>query len=84
MIELHGEESNYHVLEEVLKHIKAGKDAAKLVPILDEFLAPKRVIATEMDELTYRARRGAAKATNAARELIVKFAEMKDGKNENE
>lgn len=80
MRKLHGEESNYLVLEEVLKALKKGEDQGislkPLIEQLDEFLAPKRKIQKETSALTILARGG---DDEAARKLMRKLAEMNDG-----
>jgi len=73
---LTGQESNYHVLEEALKWLKDGGDIPILIQSLNDFLQPKRRVATRIQELTKRARRGDHRA---AREIISELAAMNDG-----
>lgn len=76
LLNFHGEESNYYVLEQVLKALKKGVDTEEIIQKVDEFLKPKRKISTELDELRIKATRG---DKEAALELTRKMAEMKDG-----
>jgi len=80
---LTGEESNYHVLELTLAWLKDTNDAVRhalmikvLIMCLEEFLKAKRVISAELDVLARKARGG---DDEAAKELIKKLTELKDG-----
>lgn len=77
LLNFHGGESNYYVLEQVLKALKKGVDTDEIIQKTDEFLKPKRKISNELDKLTTKATQGDKKA---ALEIISKMTEMKDGK----
>jgi len=74
-MDLHGEESNYLVLEKVLMALKRG-ESTQLIEPLDAFLEPKRRPLTELEELTIKARGG---DKEAACQIIKKYAELNDG-----
>lgn len=88
MLNLTGEESNYYVLEKVLEVVRWEAEASKHLTMqfpdweavaneLEEFLAPKRIVRDELEELRIAARHG---DRQAASELILKLAELNDGR----
>lgn len=77
LLNFHGEESNYYVLEQVLKALKKGVDVDEIVQKVDEFLEPKRKISEEMEELRIKSRGG---DKEAAMKLMRKMTEMHDGR----
>jgi len=76
MLEFNSEQSNWSVLKKVLSELEEGIEPWILIIALRKFLASKEHIETELDRLTIAARSG---DREAARELIVKLAEMNDG-----
>ena len=76
MLEFNSEQSNLSVLKKVLSELEEGIEPWILIIALRNFLASKEHIETELDRLTIAARGG---DREAARELIVKLAEMNDG-----
>jgi len=76
MLEFNSEQSNWSVLKKVLSELEEGIEPWILIIALRNFLASKEHIETELDKLRLAARGG---NREAARELIVKLAEMNDG-----